>query len=84
MLAGYAQASVVIDPANMAGTTGMIGARGANILGDWRSDLINPDTGMNMDMAYPERSEMGQPRQIVHLHTESLRETWTTMERTMR
>ncbi len=58
MLAGCAQASVVVDPANMAGMTGMIDARGLNIPEDWRSDLINPDTGVNMDITHPERYDM--------------------------
>ncbi|MEA1906333.1 MAG: hypothetical protein U9N12_05190, partial [Euryarchaeota archaeon] len=58
VLAGCAQASAVVDPANMAGMTGMTDARGLNIPENWRSDLINPDTGVNMDMTYPERSDM--------------------------
>jgi hypothetical protein len=58
MLAGYAQASVVVDPTNMAGMNSMIDARGLNIPENWRSDLNNPDTGMNMDMVYPKRSDM--------------------------
>jgi len=61
MLAGCAQANIVVDPANIAGMTdmtGMIDARRLNTPENWRSDLTNPDTGVNMDMTHPERSRL--------------------------
>jgi hypothetical protein len=50
MLASVCAGRAVTCPTDM---TGM------DMFDDRRSDLINPDTGMNMDIAYPERFEMG-------------------------